>query len=77
MPTITVDMNARCAECRKAGRCDNGLCMPCTTKAMDQTVRFRSAEGRAVQARWQNMRTPKTVGDVIAQAHTATEGDAK
>ena len=45
VPTISVDMDAECAECGKPGRCGNGLCMSCTTKAISGK-RMKSAAGQ-------------------------------
>lgn len=51
--TITLDPKKLCPECRKpgAGQTDNGLCLSCTTKALDPDARMRSATGLAVQRR--------------------------
>jgi len=53
IPTINIDLDARCAECRKsgAGVAPNGLCLGCTTKAIKGKP-MQSAEGRAVAARF-------------------------
>lgn len=50
VPTIHVDMDAKCAECGKSGRCGNGLCMDCTTKAISGK-RMKSAAGQLVAKR--------------------------
>lgn len=51
---ITIDLDARCDECRQEGRCQNGLCLRCTTKAMG-TKPMKSATGRAVRERLRQM----------------------
>lgn len=53
IPTITIDLDKRCAECRKngAGVAPNGLCLGCTTKAIKGKP-MRSSEGQAVAARF-------------------------
>lgn len=51
IPMITIDMDKKCAECRKGGAADNGICLKCTTKAMGATP-MKSAQGRRVQAAW-------------------------
>ena len=35
VPNITIDMNKRCKRCRKPGTADNGLCMNCIVKALE------------------------------------------
>jgi hypothetical protein len=52
IPTITINLDKKCAECRQAGAAPSGICLKCSTKAMDQNRKMKSAEGRAVQARW-------------------------
>lgn len=47
--TINVRMDSKCAECRKGGATDNGLCLTCITKAMGSRP-MRSDIGRAVRA---------------------------
>lgn len=49
-PTITVNMDKKCAECGKGGAADNGICLACTGKAISGKP-MRSATGRAVAAR--------------------------
>lgn len=46
--TVNVNMDAKCAECRKGGATQNGLCLSCTAKAMGPK-RMKSARGLAVQ----------------------------
>jgi hypothetical protein len=53
--TITVKMDAKCAECKKGGACDNGLCLGCTSKAI-KGKRMKSAQGAAVAARFDNFK---------------------
>jgi len=49
--TINIKYGERCPECRKdSGLCDNGICMGCTTKAMNPKAKMKSDAGRAVQA---------------------------
>lgn len=49
--TITVDMGKKCAECGKGGAVANGLCLSCTSNAM-QGRRMKSQIGKAVQLRF-------------------------
>jgi hypothetical protein len=49
--TITIDMSKKCAECKKGGAVDSGICLACTTKAIKGKP-MRSPEGRAVQRRF-------------------------
>lgn len=57
VPTITIDLNKKCAECgsNKAGVAENGLCLQCTSKAV-QGKRMLSAAGRAVAARFDDLK---------------------
>lgn len=55
IPTITINMDKKCAECGKGGAADNGICLKCTTKAMGPNP-MRSAQGRQVQQRWRALR---------------------
>jgi hypothetical protein len=48
--TINVSMDRKCAECRRGGATDSGICLGCTAKAMGRKP-LRSAVGRAVQRR--------------------------
>lgn len=48
IPTITIDMGKKCAECGKGGAANSGLCMGCTARAV-RGLRMRSARGRYVQ----------------------------
>lgn len=50
---ITINLDARCAECRKPGATPSGICLRCATKAMDPKRTMKSPEGRGVQERWQ------------------------
>lgn len=65
--TITIDTTAVCPECRKpgSGQTENGLCLGCTTRAMDPDARMRSAQGKKVQARW--IRTRRRTADTRAR----------
>lgn len=51
---ITIDMNKACAECREGGAVQSGLCLNCTTRAMNG-LSMRSEIGKAVQARIGNL----------------------
>ena len=59
IPTITVDLNKKCAECGNGGAVGNGLCMSCNTKAIKGKP-MKTNLGRAVQQRWKQQipRTP-------------------
>ncbi len=48
VPTITIDMDKKCAECGKGGAVGNGLCLSCTTKAIRREP-MKTATGKAVQ----------------------------
>ena len=48
---ITIDMDKRCAECRKPGASGSGICIRCVAKAIDPKRKMRSAEGQSVQRR--------------------------
>ena len=54
IPTFTINLDKKCAECGsdKAGVADNGLCLGCTTKALRGFKKMKSAQGRAVAARF-------------------------
>lgn len=52
---LTINMDAKCAECRKPGATPTGICMKCAAKAMRPTARMKSEQGRAVQARYQSI----------------------
>lgn len=57
IPTIRIDLDARCAECKKrgSGTAANGLCLGCTTKAIKGKP-MSSLEGRGVQARFNELK---------------------
>lgn len=48
--TVTINMDTPCAECRKKGACQNGLCMKCAGNAMFGKP-MKSAIGQAVATR--------------------------
>lgn len=56
---IEIDMGKRCAECRKFGACQNGLCMGCTANAMYGGKALKSAEAKAVRDRLRRDFPPK------------------
>ena len=49
--TITIDMDKKCAECRKPGATGSGICIKCAGKAYNLKRPMKSAEGRMVQDR--------------------------
>ena len=51
MTTINVRMGVHCEEYRKGGATDNGLCLRCMLKALDDKP-MKSATGRAMQKRY-------------------------
>jgi hypothetical protein len=55
LPTITINMDAKCDECGKGGRSGNGLCLSCTTKAI-QGKPMRSPQGRMVAMRFKDLK---------------------
>lgn len=57
--TINIDMDAKCAECKKGGATPNQLCLSCTTRAAKPTPRMRSEAGRIVQDRWKTIRAKR------------------
>jgi len=52
---LTINMDAKCAECRRAGTTPSGICMKCATKAMKPDAAMKSAQGKAAQARYRDM----------------------
>lgn len=48
--TINIDMDKKCAECRKPGAVESGICLRCTSKALSGRP-MKSAIGKAVQDR--------------------------
>jgi hypothetical protein len=54
-PTITLDLDRICAECRRPGATSTGICLDCTVEAIDGKP-MRSAAAVAVQQHWQSMR---------------------
>lgn len=48
--TIVIDMNRKCAECKKPGATENGICMGCVAKAFKEKP-MKSPVGLAVQLR--------------------------
>jgi hypothetical protein len=46
--TINIDMDKKCAECRKGGAAQNGICLQCMTKAIGHKP-MKSSQGQAVQ----------------------------
>ena len=57
VPTISIDLDKKCEECRHSGAAENGLCLPCTTKAI-QGKPMTSYAGRAVASRFRRKATP-------------------
>lgn len=55
IPTITVNMDKKCAECGKGGAVDSGICLACTTKAI-QGKPMRSEIGRVVAKRFRGFK---------------------
>lgn len=49
--TLTINMDQKCAECRKQGATGSGLCLKCAVKAMGDKP-MKSAEGRAARERF-------------------------
>ena len=47
---INIDLDAKCDECGKGGRCANGLCLGCTSKAI-AGKNMKSKTGKAVKDR--------------------------
>jgi hypothetical protein len=47
-PTIRINLDAKCDECGKDGRAPNGLCLSCTTRAL-QDKRMLSSAGQVAQ----------------------------
>ena len=54
--TITMDLDARCDECGDKGRCQNGLCLTCATKAMLGKKPMMSRTGKAVREQYKAAR---------------------
>jgi hypothetical protein len=53
--TITINMDKKCVECGKGGAADSGICLGCTTKAL-QGKPMKSPTGRAVAQRFLDMK---------------------
>jgi len=52
---ITIDMDAKCVECKRPGATQCGLCLRCVTRAM-QDKPMKSPQGIAMQARQARIR---------------------
>jgi hypothetical protein len=58
IPTITINLDAKCVECRKSGAAQSGICLSCTTRAI-QGRAMKTDVGRAVAARFkESLRRP-------------------
>lgn len=55
IPTITIHMGKKCAECGKEGAAENGLCMGCTSKAIRGKF-MKSPAGRAVARKFNELK---------------------
>ena len=55
IPTIVLDYNKKCAECGKGYAAQNGLCLPCVSKAM-KGKKMRSAQGAVVAQRFYELK---------------------
>lgn len=51
IPTITVDLDKKCFECRKGGAAQSGICLECTTKALRNIKPMKSREGQTLRQR--------------------------
>lgn len=49
---LSINLDAKCAECRKGGATPSGLCLRCCTKAMDRNRAMKSPQGRALQLKF-------------------------
>lgn len=61
-PTITIDMDKKCSRCPKKGATQNGMCMDCTTKAMN-AGEFDN-----------EVKSSTGVAQVISKVHRASKG---
>lgn len=59
LPTITIDLAKKCAECGKPGTAPNGICLKCTTKALGNAP-LKSEAARVVRRRFREMRLNPT-----------------
>ena len=59
--TVVINMDAKCAECRKGGAVPNGLCLKCTTKAIYTAKPLKSLQARAVRRRGIEQRAKRNV----------------
>lgn len=50
IPTFTINLDKKCAECGKPGAAANGICLGCLTKAI-QGKSMKSGTGKAAQRR--------------------------
>lgn len=51
IPTVTINLAEKCVECRQSGAMPSGICLSCTTKAI-QGRPMKTEVGRAVAARF-------------------------
>ena len=49
---LNINMDAKCAECRRGGATKSGLCLGCCAKAMDPKRKMKSPQGASLQARF-------------------------
>jgi len=59
VPTFHINMDRKCAECGKGGAADSGICLECTSIAIKHSRAMKSPEGRAVKARFTEIRKMK------------------
>lgn len=52
IPTVSINLDAKCAECGKGGAAASGICLACTNRAI-RGMKMKSVPGRGVQERWQ------------------------
>jgi uncharacterized OB-fold protein len=54
-PTITIDIDKKCAECGKAGATGSGICLPCATKAIVGKP-MKTQTGKVLAARFEALK---------------------
>jgi hypothetical protein len=59
IPTITINMDADCRRCGKAGALRNGLCLPCISKAIGGRTLYRNQPTKNTMPKTKKNKVPK------------------
>ena len=70
---LSIDIDKLCDECRKPGASESGLCMDCATRIV-QGKPMNSQTGKALTARWQQLKKSKRVVSVFSLLQKEGEG---